>query len=300
MLFKAAKKGALYFVSILSLLFFSTPTYSKSPYTWYVFNIPPFGSESEGGIGYELVKAYSEAGFENKIILANAARWIVDMTNPNEATFCSSGSWKLPNTSHRIYSDSIINTVDYGVAVRPELYRKLSNNGQTKTVSISDVINSTKSAASLMILKGRPVFGRMSQLIENGASEAGSNITYMTASDGPISMLKMATIENRNVDSVLVFPEEFSQFSKDYPGHSLQYLTLSEGSSFAPIRASCPNTMVGREIISGINKLLSTGLREKAFKLFQDALPDMVEIRDQAVLNQFCIKDNTCKDPLTD
>ena len=136
-------------------------------YTWYVFNIPPFGSESKGGIGYDLVNAYNKAGLENRIIVANPARWAIDMTDPNNETFCTSGSWKLPNTSHRVYSDSIVNTVDYGVAVRPELYKKLSNNGKLRTVSIMDVINSTKSGRQMLTLKGRPVFGEMGRMIDD-------------------------------------------------------------------------------------------------------------------------------------
>ena len=297
--FKLAKKYSLYVGLILLLLFFSSLTHSKPPYSWYVFNIPPFGSESGDGIAYELVEAYGEAGFGSKVVLANAARWVADMTNPLNTTFCSSGSWKLPNTSHRVYSDSILNTVDYGVAVRPELYKKLSNNGQTRIVSILDVINDTKSAGSLLILKGRPVFGEMSRLIEKRKTEEGYKISDMTASEGPISMLKMASIANRNIESVLIFPEEFSMFSKESPDHPLKYLMLSEGHSFAPIRASCPNTKEGRLIIAGINKLLDDGLRTKAFNLFQDALPNIIEIRVQAALNQGCIKDHACKDPLT-
>lgn len=73
---------------------------------------------------------------------------------------------------------------------------------------------------------------------------------------------------------------------------------LSEGTNFAPIRASCPDTKIGRIIISEINNLLDKGLRDKVFKLFLDALPDIPEIKQQARHNQHCIKDNSCKDPL--
>jgi len=279
-------------------LIFCSPVLGDTSYSWYVFNIPPFGSESKGGIGYDLAHAYIEAGFKNKIIVANPARWGIDMTDPNNNTFCTTGSWKLPNTSHRVYSDSILNTVDYGVAVRPELYKKLSNNGQTRIVSIVDVINSTKSGRQLLMLKGRPIFGGMGRIIEKSRHEKDKNIRYMTGSEGPISMLKMATISNRNVDSVLIFPEELPIFSQQQSDHSLKYLMLSEGSNFAPIRASCPNTKEGRMIISEINKLLNNGLRTVAFNLFQEALPNIKEIRAQAALNQLCIKDNNCKDPL--
>jgi len=287
-------------VCTLLLLIFCSPALGESPYSWYVFNIPPFGSESKGGIGYDLVNAYFEAGFKNKIVVANPARWAIDMMDPSNITFCTSGSWKLPNTSHRVYSDSILNTVDYGVAVRPELYKKLSNNGQTRIVSLQDVINSTKSGRQMLILKGRPVFGGMGRMIEKSRHEKATNIDYMTGSEGPISMLKMASIPNRSVDSVLIFPEEFPIFTKAQPDHPLRYLMLSEGSNFAPIRASCPDTKEGRMIISEINKLLNNGLRTLAFNLFQDVLPNIKEIREQAVLNQLCIKDNSCKDPLTD
>ena len=120
----------------------------------------------------------------------------------------------------------------------------------------------------------------------------------MTGSEGPISMLKMAAILNRNVDSVLIFPEEFPIFTNAQPNHPLKYLTLTEGSNFAPIRASCPDTEEGRIIISEVNKLLNNGLRTTAFNLFQAALPNIKEIREQAILNQQCIKDSSCKDPL--
>jgi len=297
-LFKYVTKRAKLLAYTLLLLTFCSPALGESPYSWYVFNIPPFGSESKGGIGYDLVNAYFEAGLKNKIVIANPARWAIDMTDPNNTSFCTSGSWKLPNTDHRIYSDSILNTVDYGVAVRPALYQKLSNNGQTRIVSIVDVINSTRSGGQMLVLKGRPVFGEMGRIIENSKQRDGNHIGYMTGSEGPISMLKMASISNRNVDSVLIFPEEFPIFSAAQPNHPLKYLTLSEGSNFAPIRASCPDTKEGRMIISKINKLLNNGLRTVAFNLFQQVLPNIKEIRQQAVLNQICIKDNSCKDPL--
>ena len=280
------------------LLSFCSTAFGSSPYSWYTFNIPPFGSVSERGIGYVLANAYFEAGFKNKIILANPARWHKDMLNPRKDKFCSTGSWKLPKTSHRVYSDSIINTVDYGVAVRPALYKQLSRNGKTRIVSITEVINATKSAGALLILNGRPVFGEMGAMIEAGKLEQGTKINYMTASHGPISMLKMANISNRNIDSVLIFPEEFPVFEKENPDHSLEYLMLSEGSNFAPIRASCPNTKTGRMIMTEINKLLNQGLRKEVFKLFQQALPNIHEIRQQAIINQGCIKNNSCRDPL--
>ena len=101
-----------FFAYALLFLTFCPPALSESPYSWYVFNIPPFGSESKGGIGYELVNAYNQAGLNSRIIVANPARWRIDMIDPNNTTFCTSGSWKLPNTTHRVYSDSILNTVD--------------------------------------------------------------------------------------------------------------------------------------------------------------------------------------------
>ncbi len=122
----------------------------------------------------------------------------------------------------------------------------------------------------------------------------------MSASEGSVSMLKMASISNRGVDSVLLFPEEFHVFAKEKAEQPLEYLMLLEGSNFAPIRASCPDTKTGRMIISEINKMLDDGLRDKALTLFLDALPNFVEIREQAIFNQLCIKDNACKDPLTD
>ncbi len=282
------------------ILSFSSKSYGESPYSWYTFNIPPFGSVSERGIGYVLANAYIEAGLENNIFLVNAARWKNDMLDSQNTKFCSTGSWKLPGTSHRVYSDSIINTVDYGVAVRPELYKKLSDNGKKRIVSILDVIKSAKPSRHMLIMNGRPVFGEMGKIIEGIKQENGTNIRYMTASEGPVSMLRLANVSNRNVDSVLIFPEEFPIFEKTYPDHSLEYLMLSEGNSFAPIRASCPDTKQGRMIISKINKLLNEGLREKAFELFLDALPNIIEIREQARLNQNCINDNACKDPLVD
>jgi hypothetical protein len=287
-----------FFLTILVSYVFCSSTFADSPYHWYTFNIPPFGSDSGQGIGYELVNAYIEAGFNNSTVLVSAARWKNDMQDPSNNKFCSSGSWKLPGTSHRVYSDSIINTVDYGVAVRPELYKKLSHNGKIRVVSILDVIESTKSAGNLLILDGRPLFGKMSEIIENSKHKHGTKIKYMSASEGPVSMLKMANITNRNIDSVLIFPEELPIFAKGNPNHSLEYLMLLEGNSFAPIRANCPDTKVGRSIISEINKMLNEGLREKAFWLFLDALPNHDEIREQAIFNQRCIKDSSCKDPL--
>jgi len=159
----------------------------------------------------------------------------------------------------------------------------------------------------------------MSEIIERSKHEQGTKIGYMSASEGAVSMLKMASILNRNIDSVLIFPEEFHIFAKEQTKQPLEYLMLLEGSNFAPIRASCPNTKTGRMIISEINKMLDEGLREKAFKLFLDALPNFVEIREQAIFNQLldalpnfveireqaifnqlCINDNSCRDPLTD
>jgi hypothetical protein len=111
-------------------------------------------------------------------------------------------------------------------------------------------------------------------------------------------MLKMVSLSNRNVDSVIIFPEEFPIFTEAQPEQPLKYLMLLEGTSFVPIRASCPDRNEGRMIISEINKLLNMGLREITFNLFQDALPNIKELRKQAMLNQLCIKDNSCKDPL--
>ncbi len=285
---------------IFLMLSFSSKSYGESPYSWYTFNIPPFGSASERGIGYVLANAYIEAGFKNDIFLVNAARWKNDMLDSQNTKFCSTGSWKLPNTNHRVYSDSIINTVDYGVGVRPELYKKLSNNGRKRIVSILNVIEATKFSKHMLIMNGRPVFGKMGDIIEGSKKEYGTKIRYMTASEGPVSMLRLANVSNRNVDSVLIFPEEFPIFEKIYPQHSLEYLMLLEGNNFAPIRASCPDTDQGRMIISKINEMLNEGLREKVFELFLDALPSIIEIRKQARLNQVCIKDNSCKDPLVD
>ncbi len=278
----------------------SSTSYGESPYSWYTFNIPPFGSTSERGIGYELANAYFEAGFESKVVLANPARWQKDMTNPKNNEFCSTGSWKLPKTSHRVYSDSILNTVDYGVAVRPELYKKLSNNGETRVVSISDVIEATKTSGNMLILDGRPVFGEMGNIIEKNKNEKNTKIHYMTAAEGPVTLLKMANTPNREVDSVLIFPEEYTVFDKQNSDHTLEYLMLKEGSSFAPIRASCPDTQQGRMIVSEINKLLNNGLRDKIFVLFQKALPDISEIQEKAAFNQHCIKNGVCRDPLID
>ncbi len=292
------KKMAWFFFSAFMLLSVVTQSHSESSYSWYTFNIPPFGSESGEGIGYVLADAYIEAGFESSIVMVNVERWYREMLDADNTMFCSSGSWKLPNTGHRVYSNSIINTVDYGVAVRPNLYKKLSKNGATRVVSIVDVIDASKSGREFLMLAGRPIFGEMGALIARGKSEHGTHITEMTASEGPVSMLKMADVDNRGVDSVLMFPEEFIVFEKAHPHHSLEYLALSEGVSFAPIRASCPNTEEGRKIISAVNTMLDDGLRDKAFKLFADALPNINEIQQQALLNQRCIDQSDCIDPL--
>jgi hypothetical protein len=53
-----------------SYLLLSPIASAESSYSWYTFNIPPFGSEAERGIGYVLANAYVDAGFENKVILA--------------------------------------------------------------------------------------------------------------------------------------------------------------------------------------------------------------------------------------
>lgn len=294
------KKITSFFAFVLLQLSVGLNSYADSPYYWYVFNIPPYGSLSGEGIGYVLADAYIEAGFKNRVVLTNAARWQREMMDADNSKFCSTGSWKLPNTGHRVYSDSINNTVDYGVAVRPKLYKKLSNNGMTRVVSILDVIEATKSAGQLLIIKDRPVFGKMAEMIEKGKRQLGTRINYLTAAEGPVSMLKMADESNRNVDSVLIFPEEFQVYVNDHPKHSLEYMMLSEGSSFAPIRASCPDTPTGRKIIAEVNRLLGEGLRDKIFNIFQNVLPDIVEIRQQAKVNQQCIKDSSCKDPLID
>ncbi len=297
---KIIKKITSFSVRVLLLLALFTTSHADSPYSWYTFNIPPFGSVDGQGIGYALVHAYIEAGLKNKVVLTNPARWFKEMQDANNTTFCTSGSWMVPNTSHRVYSNSIINTVDYGVAVRPALYKKLTQNGKLRTVSISDVISATTSSGHMLILNGRPVFGEMHKIIEKRKNEVNTKIEYMTASEGPISLLRIANTANRNVDSALIFPEEFTIFANEYSHHSLKYLTLSEGTSFAPIRASCPDTQAGRLIISKINDLLNDGLRERAFALFLEALPDIIEIKQQAKINQRCIKDHSCKDPLID
>jgi len=285
---------------MMLFLFVTSLSYGKSPYAWQVFNIHPFGSENRSGIGFDLVNAYAQAGLENQVIVTNTSRWQIDMTNPDNFRFCTSGSWKLPNTQHRIYSNSIVNTVDYGVAVRAELYEALTHGGQVRIIDLIEVVNSTRTQGKLLIMKGRPVFGKMGQIIAENSSKDGINVEYMTASEGPVSMLKMATIENRRVSSVLVFPEEFSIFTRMHPKHSLKYLMLSEGSNFAPIRASCPDTEEGRRVVSAINRLLDDGLRQEALNWFLDALPDIPEIREQARVNQRCIQDASCTDPLTD
>lgn len=288
------------FISSLLLTIIPSLSFAESPYTWYTFNIPPFGSETERGIGYVLASAYIDAGFENKIILTTPARWLNDMQNSENNEFCSTGSWKLPSTDHRVYSDSILNTVDYGIAVRPELYEKLSHHGENRIVSIAEVIEASKTFGRLVMMNGRPVFGEMNELLDVAKLDPATNIAYLTASEGSVTLLKMASVENRDVASVLLFPEEFQVYNKAYPDHSLEYLMLAEGRSFAPIRASCPDTAQGREIVAAINKLLAGGLRDEVFSLFLEALPDIQEIKAQARVNQYCIKDSSCKDPLTD
>lgn len=294
------KKITCIFITILFLCSGLSVSYAESPYLWYTFNIPPFGSESERGIGYVLANAYINAGFKNKVILTTPARWFNDMQNSKNNEFCSTGSWKLPKTGHRVYSDSIMNTVDYGIAVRPDMYAYLSNNGESRVTSIIKVIAGSKSFGRMVIMNGRPVFGKMNTLLEKGRAELDTHIDYITASEGAITLLKMADVKSRDVGSVLLFPEEYQVFNKAYPDHSLEYLMLSEGTSFAPIRASCPDTPDGRLIITEINKLLNDGLRAEVYKLFLEALPNIKEIEIQAKINQQCIKDSSCKDPLTD
>jgi len=287
------------FLSFLFALTTFIPTASgNSPFYWYTLNIPPFGSKTGVGIGYELVNAYIEAGLKNKIVLTNVERWHKEMTDTKNNTFCSSGSWKLPGTSHRIYSSPIINTVDYGIAVRPEIVSMLGKKVKANTVSIQDIIDLTKLHGSMMVLKGRPIFGEINRLVNENKHHKNVKIRYMTASEGSITMLRMANVSNRDINSVLIFPEEFTIFENQYPDHSLRYLMLTEGGSFAPIRASCPITIRGKQIIAQINKLLDEGLRDKAFSLFQHSLPDIDEIKKKAIFNQLCIKSNSCIDPL--
>ncbi len=285
-------------LSTLVLLLSISPSYGDTSYSWLVFNIPPFGSMHGEGIGFELAHAYIKADLKNTIVIVNPARWQQEMLDASNELFCVTGSWKLPNTQHRVYSESIVNTVDYGVAVTPDLYKRISNHGETRVVSIIDVIQATKTAGHLVKLAGRPVFGEMNTLITQGQQQEGVKIDDMVAPEGPISMLKVANHIKRNVDSVLIFPEEFAIFSKENPDHSLEYLLLNEGTSFAPIRASCPNTQEGRMIIKKINVLLNNGLRENILQSFKNALPNIEEIREQAKLNQTCIQHNSCKDPL--
>jgi len=294
------KKVVSFFISVLLLSSLSSVSHAESPYTWYTFNIPPFGSESERGIGYVLANAYINAGFKNKVILTTPARWLNDMQNPNNNEFCSTGSWKLPKTDHRVYSNSILNTVDYGIAVRPNLYDQLSNKGQKRIVSITEVIEASKKFGRFVMMNDRPVFGNMNVHLEDARLKPNSNIDYVTASEGPVTLLKMANVESRGVGSVLLFPEEYQVFNKAYPDHSLEYLMLLEGSSFAPIRASCPDTQQGRIIMAEIDKMLNEGLRDEIFNLFLEALPNIAEIKEQARINQYCIEDSSCKDPLTD
>lgn len=294
------KKVVSFIIFVLLLSSLSSVSHAESPYTWYTFNIPPFGSESERGMGYVLANAYINAGLKNKVILTTPARWLNDMQNPNNNEFCSTGSWKLPKTDHRVYSNSILNTVDYGIAVRPNLYDQLSNKGKKRIVSIAEVIEASKKFGRLVMMNDRPVFGYMNVLLEEAKLKPNSNIDYVTASEGPVTLLKMADVGNRGVGSVLLFPEEYQVFNKAYPDHSLEYLMLSEGSSFAPIRASCPDTQQGRMIMTEIDRLLNEGLRDEIFNLFLEALPNIAEIKEQARVNQYCIKDSSCKDPLTD
>ena len=188
------------------ILSFSSKSYGESPYSWYTFNIPPFGSVSERGIGYVLANTYIEAGLENEIFLVNAARWRNDMLDSKNMKFCSTGSWKLPDTSHRVYSDSILNTVDYGVAVRPELYKRLSNNGKKRVVSILDVIEATESAKHMLIMNGRPVFGKMGEIIEDRKQESGTHIRYMPAYEGRGSIENNAKVSTKNGAKVWIIP----------------------------------------------------------------------------------------------
>ncbi|MFT5717822.1 MAG: hypothetical protein ACI9T7_002020, partial [Oleiphilaceae bacterium] len=51
------------------MLIFCSSALGESAYSWYVFNLPPFGSESKDGIGFELVKAYEAVGLKGKIII---------------------------------------------------------------------------------------------------------------------------------------------------------------------------------------------------------------------------------------
>ena len=67
----------------------------------------------------------------------------------------------------------------------------------------------------------------MNKLIVESQKNTDTKIEYMTASEGPLTMLKMANIENRNIDVVLIFPEELPVFSKKNPNHLLKYLMLS-------------------------------------------------------------------------
>jgi hypothetical protein len=165
-------------------------------------------------------------------------------------------------------------------------------------VSIIEVIKATKTAGRLIKLAGRPVFGEMNTLIKQGQHEKDVKIYDIVASEGPISLLRIADHGSRHVDSVLIFSEEFEIFSKQYPTHSLKYLALQEGISFAPIRASCLDTEEGRVIIKKINNLLNKELRKTILQSFKNALPDILEIREQVKLNQVCIATRSCKDPL--
>ncbi|MFC3152300.1 hypothetical protein ACFOEK_14790 [Litoribrevibacter euphylliae] len=266
-------------------------------YGWHTFNIPPYGSRDGKGIGFDLVGAYVAAGLTGRVVNTNTARW-QRMMQDKHSDICSSGSWKLPNTEHRVYSHSIMNTVDYGVAVRSELYQRLSNQGKTRVVSIVDVLEATKTGGSMLIMEKRPLFGEMARIVEKAKADPAIKVHYITVSQGPVSMLRITNTANRDVDSALLFPEEFQNFVKEYPDHSLEYLMLKEGTSFAPIRASCPDTEAGKQRIARVNRLLDQGLREQVFKSFQSYLPDFKEIRLQAEANQRCIETQSCKDPL--
>jgi hypothetical protein len=109
---------------LVLLLTVTTPSYGQTSYSWFVFNIPPFGSMHGEGIGFELANAYIKANLKNSIVIASPARWKQEMLDTSNVQFFSTGSWKLPNTDHRVYSEPIINTVDYGGAVTPSLYKK--------------------------------------------------------------------------------------------------------------------------------------------------------------------------------
>ena len=77
------KKKVLRLITALSFSSVLSVSFADSPYTWYTFNIPPFGSDSERGIGYVLARAYINAGFKNEVILTTPARWFHDMQDSN-------------------------------------------------------------------------------------------------------------------------------------------------------------------------------------------------------------------------